>query len=229
MNSKFWRVVTGQPMKLHVALLGTALCVAAFTSAQATVVPLLDSVTINIGDQSYTASSTTESKEFLIIKTGTLPTNFSFTPGVVYLTEPGTSTVSDVLVITKVPISTEEDSGFEDSISTNSGFKLVAAFVSDGEKGLTGLEDFSGEECKICKNSLTLPETGSPQDVSAVFGLAAGSIFIQSDVESGIGTGNANGGVPELSTWAMMLFGFAAVGFVAYRRTKKRSVACAAA
>jgi hypothetical protein len=32
---------------------------------------------------------------------------------------------------------------------------------------------------------------------------------------------------PESSTWAMMLMGFAAVGFVAYRRTKKRSAAIA--
>jgi hypothetical protein len=31
--------------------------------------------------------------------------------------------------------------------------------------------------------------------------------------------------VPELSTWAMMLFGFAGVGFVAYRRAKKSALA----
>lgn len=30
-------------------------------------------------------------------------------------------------------------------------------------------------------------------------------------------------GVPELSTWAMMLLGFAGVGFVAYRRARKAS------
>jgi hypothetical protein len=28
-------------------------------------------------------------------------------------------------------------------------------------------------------------------------------------------------GVPELSTWAMMLIGFGGIGFLAYRRTKK--------
>jgi len=37
------------------------------------------------------------------------------------------------------------------------------------------------------------------------------------------------GGVPELSTWAMMLIGFAGIGFVAYRRTKKYSAAILAA
>jgi hypothetical protein len=49
--------------------------------------------------------------------------------------------------------------------------------------------------------------------------------------------GGSNGGimldavavsaVPELSTWAMMLIGFAGVGFVAYRRSKKAAAAAA--
>jgi hypothetical protein len=40
--------------------------------------------------------------------------------------------------------------------------------------------------------------------------------------------GTVTGGVPELSTWVMMLIGFAGIGFVAYRRSKKSSVAIAA-
>jgi len=32
---------------------------------------------------------------------------------------------------------------------------------------------------------------------------------------------NMSDGIPEQSTWAMMLLGFAGLGFVAYRRTKK--------
>jgi hypothetical protein len=35
--------------------------------------------------------------------------------------------------------------------------------------------------------------------------------------------------VPEPSTWAMMLIGFAGIGFVTYRRTKKNTTALAAA
>jgi hypothetical protein len=30
--------------------------------------------------------------------------------------------------------------------------------------------------------------------------------------------------VPEAATWAMMLLGFAAIGFTAYRRGKKQAV-----
>lgn len=33
--------------------------------------------------------------------------------------------------------------------------------------------------------------------------------------------------VPEASTWAMMLIGFAGIGFIAYRRTKKMALATA--
>jgi hypothetical protein len=36
--------------------------------------------------------------------------------------------------------------------------------------------------------------------------------------------GNPNGGVPEPSTWALMLAGFAGLGFVAYRRSGGRSL-----
>lgn len=39
---------------------------------------------------------------------------------------------------------------------------------------------------------------------------------------------NIAAGVPEPATWALMLFGFAGIGFVAYRRTKKVSTAVAA-
>jgi fibronectin-binding autotransporter adhesin len=40
--------------------------------------------------------------------------------------------------------------------------------------------------------------------------------------------GSAIGGVPEPSTWAMMLIGFAGLGFVAYRRQKKSAALAAA-
>ena len=40
----------------------------------------------------------------------------------------------------------------------------------------------------------------------------------------GCGPGTQIGGVPELSTWAMMLLGFAGVGFAAYRRRNQSTV-----
>jgi hypothetical protein len=40
---------------------------------------------------------------------------------------------------------------------------------------------------------------------------------------------SVNSGVPEPSTWAMLLIGFAGLGFAAYQRTKKNAVVLAAA
>jgi hypothetical protein len=54
-----------------------------------------------------------------------------------------------------------------------------------------------------------------------LFVLAAGSNSFGNNLEGAIS------GVPELSTWAMMLIGFAGIGFVAYRRAKKATLAIA--
>jgi hypothetical protein len=35
------------------------------------------------------------------------------------------------------------------------------------------------------------------------------------------GTGTVTGGVPEASTWALMLLGFASLGYVGYRRARE--------
>jgi PEP-CTERM motif len=43
-------------------------------------------------------------------------------------------------------------------------------------------------------------------------------IFVRSDLD-----------VPEPSTWAMMILGFAGIGFMAYRRSRKNAMALTAA
>jgi PEP-CTERM motif len=53
-----------------------------------------------------------------------------------------------------------------------------------------------------------------------------GTLFIDSDVALSFASGhdyssNAVGAVPEPSTWAMMILGFAGIGFMAYRRKSK--------
>ena len=59
-----------------------------------------------------------------------------------------------------------------------------------------------------------------------------GTLFIDSDVALRFASGhdyssNAVGAVPEPSTWAMLILGFAGVGFMAYRRKSKPALMAA--
>jgi PEP-CTERM motif len=81
------------------------------------------------------------------------------------------------------------------------------AFMSDAENGQTIFP--SGPFL------FTVPETASPLDVSILLSPAAQAagfkVFFQSDVEAA---------VPEPSTWALLLLGFAGLGFVGYRKAR---------
>jgi PEP-CTERM motif len=81
------------------------------------------------------------------------------------------------------------------------------AFMSDAENGLTVFPPGPF--------LFTVPETSSPLDVSVLLSPAARDagfkVFFQSDVE---------GAVPEPSTWAMLLLGFAGLGFFGYRKAR---------
>ena len=49
-----------------------------------------------------------------------------------------------------------------------------------------------------------------------------GFVYDGPGLEGGVGVINvAVAAVPEASTWAMMILGFAGVGFIAYRRSRK--------
>ena len=70
-------------------------------------------------------------------------------------------------------------------------------------------------------NPQVLTSVGLPTSFinPASFGSSTASLYIDGVTYSaGI---NAISAVPEPATWAMMLFGFAAIGFTAYRRSKK--------
>jgi hypothetical protein len=88
------------------------------------------------------------------------------------------------------------------------------AFMSDAENGQTV---FPSGPFQITKQ-----ETSGPLDVSLLLSdadRAAGiKVFFQSDLDAT---------VPEPSTWAMMLLGFAGVAFVGWRRVVKREAALA--
>ncbi len=63
--------------------------------------------------------------------------------------------------------------------------------------------------------------------ISAIF-ISNGSGGIEVDhVQYGFGAAAVTGGVPEPSTWAMMILGFAGIGFMAYRRKSKPALMAA--
>jgi hypothetical protein len=65
--------------------------------------------------------------------------------------------------------------------------------------------------------------------------LANGALTLTATYAGGLGAANGEaflnesvtGGVPEPSTWAMMLLGFAGIGFMAYRRNSKPALIAA--
>jgi hypothetical protein len=68
--------------------------------------------------------------------------------------------------------------------------------------------------------------TNGPED----YAFYAAAIGTQTYILAASGRDAVNGfvtAVPELSTWGMMLLGFAGVGFVAYRRAKRTALATA--
>jgi len=232
-------------MTLKTALLGTALSLAAFSAANATIVPL-DELQITIGNVSIdkiftteTASAESWSGVIKVAKTS-LPEGFNFTSGTVFLTEPTVSTtekggsiissldeinvsrakLSDALTITKFTADDEESNHLStNEISNYVYFKVN--FVSDGAS-----EDAREEFPIVFRNYLVLAETGSLQDVSSLYGSGL-TVQVLSDGDPGSSSGGSSVGAPELSTWMMMLLGFAGIGFLAYRRAKKSSAALA--
>jgi hypothetical protein len=122
-------------------------------------------------------------------------------------------------------------SGPGDVMDVAAGFDTGFSFFYADQVGFTGSVtvwsglDGTGTELA----SLTLNSTPDPYNVwvpigvsfagvaeSAVFGGSANFIAFDN-----ITLGSATpGGVPEISTWAMMLGGFAGLGFVGYRRSR---------
>jgi hypothetical protein len=95
------------------------------------------------------------------------------------------------------------------------------------------------------------PDTGAWEHVSYTFGASTAAIWLETWIDSpyagadtvywrnilltdnpgGIANGTLTygpaGGIPELSTWTMMLGGFAGLGFMGYRSSRKTAIAAA--
>jgi hypothetical protein len=111
--------------------------------------------------------------------------------------------------------------------SSGSGFdSLELKIVVDGNSSFTfQTESLDRTEAFFSDNSLLLGVLGAGnQTVDVSYLLTASGVGDGFGFDFGVG-----GAVPEPSTWAMMLLGFAGLGYAGYRRARKASAAIVAA
>lgn len=147
--------------------------------------------------------------------------NYAFTNGVTSLTfQLDSSNATDL-------------GGFIEPTVVSSGQPQVVAFFS-AELGLGGGFELLDENSQLLSDSTgQFSYTGPVLYDPTTYALATGTFsFTGFFPDPGIQTAtlvvtDISPAVPELSTWAMMILGFAGVGFMAYRR-RNQSVALAA-
>ena len=72
-------------------------------------------------------------------------------------------------------------------------------------------------------------DTYASNGYAFISGLPAFNSVVVSSSQNSFEFDNVTAGVPELATWEMMLAGFASLGVVGYRKTKKSDATFAAA
>jgi hypothetical protein len=103
-----------------------------------------------------------------------------------------------------------------DLTATSSG--LFYNFSSLDNASFFFITNFSGSFVCFNNSASACNPGGSPSTVDVFFPSAVSAILESGNVEIGAA---AVAAVPEPSTWAMMILGFAGVGFMAYRRKSK--------
>jgi PEP-CTERM motif len=128
--------------------------------------------------------------------------------------------------------------GVGDTMNVAAGFTTGFSFFYADQVGFTGVVDvYSGlDGTGTLLASLSLPSTPNPYNVFVPIGVS-----FSGTAESVVFGGSANfigfdnitigasspGGTPEPSTWAMMLIGFAGLGFAGYRSSRKTAALAA--
>ena len=112
------------------------------------------------------------------------------------------------------------------------------AFLQGGSTtgALGNLETFGANfitNCTECSNSANIVWFSDPTTTvqtittDTIFGVPLGSFLAVSDVQVSLDLELPDGfsvaAVPEPSTWAMLLIGFAAIGFAGYRKSRRES------
>ena len=114
-------------------------------------------------------------------------------------------------------------------------------YVFDADVGTSGVTTFSRLELSFSSNNgnLTIPNTSVPQSINLSdfqFNFADYFVFVPglpgqpilaNRIIGEVTDVSVTPGVPEPSTWAMLLLGFAGIGFMVYRRKLKAALMAA--
>jgi hypothetical protein len=176
--------------------------------------------------------------------TGVLPTTQNYTSGGITITAAGfTGAFSPTALYGKNGSGDEKGLGLNNDPSGDheiSGTSLIRIdFTNARTAGITGFlfsmnSTTNGEDWEVlgsntANTGLTSLLTGSDENSHTLSGAAGAYKYYYFEIDHQWSddnvllksVGGMTGAVPEPSTWAMMIFGFAGIGFMAYRRTSK--------
>jgi hypothetical protein len=162
-------------------------------------------------------------------------TAFSFTPGVVWLvTSVGAADSSGLVVFNSValapsPITYGSGSG---TIDAPLGTDVTKSWTVGGDtftETLTTIDSIN----RATANAITVTLSGTLTDTGGIFTGSPVFMILQANQSGGPGPGSTitagftntsfTNGIPETSTWAMMIIGFAGLGYAAFRRSATRA------
>ena len=95
---------------------------------------------------------------------------------------------------------------------------VLGQTINVGDKGDANDVVFDSDGVTITLNQETRGSSGAGIDAIAIAFLRPGLVGSINIAESKVSVGVGQPSVPESSTWAMMLIGFAGLGYVAVRR-----------
>jgi hypothetical protein len=188
-------------MKKAPALSAAAVALLFTTVSAHAAVAFSDTLEVVVGGTTHTLplpeeSGAIESGTFMDVPT-TLTSLPSTATETIFLTDPGTTDISDIVSATL------------HNAALAPGIQLDLTLTSDDESSLGS----------VPPGATSLDETGAAQDLTSTFnglfdfstGTSLPTIQVTSDADA----------VPEPSTWAMMLLGFAGLGFASMRKGRR--------
>jgi hypothetical protein len=125
--------------------------------------------------------------------------------------------LSSELLLTEARLSLNESASLV-GVEQNLTITVLGQTINVGDNGDANDVVFDSDGVTITLNQETRGSSGAGIDAIAIAFLRPGLVGSINIAESKVSVGVGQPSVPESSTWAMMLIGFAGLGYVAVRR-----------